>query len=36
MFYLYEYTAATLETHTIRVHQIPLQMVVGHHVVAGN
>jgi hypothetical protein len=33
LFYLYEYTAAV--RHTRRGHQIPLQMVVGHQVVAG-
>jgi hypothetical protein len=34
-FYLYEYTAAVFR-HTRRGHQIPLQMAVSHHVVAGN
>jgi hypothetical protein len=34
LFYLYEYTVAVLR-HTRRGHQIPLQMVVSHHVVAG-
>ena len=34
LFYLYEYTIAV--RHTRRGHQIPLQMVVSHHVVAGN
>jgi hypothetical protein len=33
--YLYEYTVADFR-HTRRGHQIPLQMVVSHHVVAGN
>jgi hypothetical protein len=32
---LYEYTVAVFR-HTRRGHQIPLQMVVSHHVVAGN
>jgi hypothetical protein len=35
LFYLYEYTVAVFR-HIRRVHQIPLQMVVRHHVVAGN
>jgi hypothetical protein len=35
LFYVYEYTVAVLN-HTRRVHQILLQMVVSHHVVAGN
>jgi hypothetical protein len=35
LFYLYEYTVA-LFRHTRRGHQIPLQVVVSHHVVAGN
>jgi hypothetical protein len=35
LFYLYEYTVAFFR-HTRRRHQIPLQMVVSHHVVAGN
>jgi hypothetical protein len=35
LFYVYEYTV-TVFRHTRRGHQIPLQMVVGHHVVAGN
>jgi hypothetical protein len=35
LFYLYEYTVA-VSRHTRRGHQIPLQMVVSHHVVAGN
>jgi hypothetical protein len=34
-FYVYEYTAA-VSRHTRRGHRIPLQMVVSHHVVAGN
>jgi hypothetical protein len=33
--YLYEHTAAVFR-HTRRGHQIPAQMVVSHHVVAGN
>jgi hypothetical protein len=35
LFYLYEYTVA-VSRHTKGGHQIPLQMVVSHHVVAGN
>jgi len=35
LFYLYEYTVAVFK-HTRRGHQIPLQMVVSHHVFAGN
>jgi len=35
LFYLYEYTVVILR-HTRRRHQIPLQMVVSHHVVAGD
>jgi hypothetical protein len=35
LFYLYEYTVAVFR-HTRRGHQILLQMVVSHHVVAGN
>jgi hypothetical protein len=35
LFYVYEYTIA-LFRHTRRGHQIPLQIVVSHHVVAGN
>jgi hypothetical protein len=35
LFYAYEYTIV-LFRHTRRGHQIPLQMVVSHHVVAGN
>ena len=35
LFYVYEYTD-TVFRHTRRGHQIPLQMVVSHHVVAGN
>jgi hypothetical protein len=35
LFYLYEYTVAVFR-HTKRGHQIPLQMVVSHRVVAGN
>jgi hypothetical protein len=35
LFYVYEYTIALFK-HTRRGHQIPLQMVVSHHVVAGN
>jgi hypothetical protein len=34
-FYIYEYTVAVFG-HTRRGHQFPLQMVVSHHVVAGN
>jgi hypothetical protein len=34
-FNVYEYTVAVFR-HTRRGHQIPLQMVVSHHVVAGN
>ena len=35
VFYVYEYTVAVFR-HTRRGHQILLQMVVSHHVVAGN
>jgi hypothetical protein len=35
VFYVCEYTVAVFR-HTRRGHQIPLQMVVSHHVVAGN
>jgi hypothetical protein len=35
LFYIYEYTVAVFR-HSRRGHQIPLQMVVSHHVVAGN
>jgi hypothetical protein len=35
LLYVYEYTVAVFR-HTRRGHQIPLQMVVSHHVVAGN
>jgi hypothetical protein len=35
LFYVYEYTVAVIR-HTRRGHQTPLQMVVSHHVVAGN
>jgi hypothetical protein len=35
LFYVYEYAIA-LFRHTRRGHQIPLQMVVSHHVIAGN
>jgi hypothetical protein len=35
LLYVYEYTAAVFR-HSRRGHQIPLQMVVSHHVVAGN
>ena len=35
LFYIYEHTVAVFR-HTRRGHQIPLQMVVSHHVVAGN
>jgi hypothetical protein len=35
LFYVYEYTV-TVFRHTRRRHQIPLQMVVSHHVVAWN
>jgi len=34
LFYVYEYTVAVFR-HTRRGHQIPLQMAVSHHVVAG-
>ena len=34
LFYAYEYTV-TVFRHAGRGHQIPLQMVVSHHVVAG-
>jgi hypothetical protein len=34
LFYVYQYTV-TVFRHTRRGHQIPLQMVVSHHVVAG-
>jgi hypothetical protein len=35
LFYVYEYTVAVFR-HIRRGHQIPLQMVVSHHVVTGN
>jgi hypothetical protein len=35
LFYVYKYTVAVFR-HTRRGRQIPLQMVVSHHVVAGN
>jgi hypothetical protein len=35
LFYLYEYTIGVFR-HTRRGHQIPLQMVMCYHVVAGN
>jgi hypothetical protein len=35
LFYLYEYTVAVFR-HTRRGHQIPLQIVVSHHVIGGN
>jgi hypothetical protein len=35
LFYVYEYIVAVFR-HTKRGHQIPLQMVVSHHGVAGN
>jgi hypothetical protein len=35
LFYICEYTVAVFR-HTRRRHQIPLQMVVTHHVLAGN
>jgi hypothetical protein len=35
LFTIYKYTVAVFR-HTRRGHQIPLQMVVSHHVVAGN
>jgi hypothetical protein len=35
LFYVYEYTVAVFR-HTRRGHWIPLQMVVSHHMVAGN
>jgi hypothetical protein len=35
LFYVYEYIDAIL-SHIRREHQIPLQMVVSHHVVDGN
>jgi hypothetical protein len=35
LFYAYEYTVDTFR-HTKRGHWIPLQMVVSHHVVAGD
>jgi len=35
LFIIYKYTVAVFG-HTRRGHQIPLQMVVSHHVVAGN
>lgn len=35
LFYIYKYTAA-LFRNARRGHQIPLQMVVSHHMVAGN
>jgi hypothetical protein len=36
LFYVYEYTVVVVFRHTSRGHQIPVQMVVRHHVVAGN
>jgi hypothetical protein len=35
IFYVYEYTVA-VSSHPRREHRIPLQMVVRHHVAAGN
>ena len=35
LFNVYEYTVAVFR-HTRRAHKVPLQMVVSHHVVAGN
>ena len=35
LFCLYKYSVAVLR-HTRRGHQIPLQMIVSHHLVAGN
>jgi hypothetical protein len=35
LFYVYDYTVAVFR-HTRRGHQIPLHMVVSHHVVTGN
>jgi hypothetical protein len=35
IFFVYEYTVAIFR-HTRRGHQIPLKMVVSHHVVAGD
>jgi hypothetical protein len=35
LFYVYEYTVAAFR-HSRRGHQIPLKVVVSHHVVAGN
>jgi hypothetical protein len=35
LFIIYKYTVAVFR-HTKRGHQIPLQVVVSHHVVAGN
>jgi hypothetical protein len=35
LFYVYEYTVTAFR-HTRKGHQIPLQMAVSHHVVAGN
>jgi hypothetical protein len=35
LFYIYEYTVVVFR-HIRRVHWIPLQMVVSHHVIAGN
>jgi hypothetical protein len=35
IYFIYKYTVAVF-THTRRGHQMPLQMVVRHHVVAGN
>jgi hypothetical protein len=34
LFYVYEYMVAVF-SHTRRGHQIPLQMAVSHHVIAG-
>jgi hypothetical protein len=36
LFYAYEYTTIDLFRLTRRGHQTPVQMVVSHHVVAGN
>jgi hypothetical protein len=36
LFNAYEYTTIALFGHTRRGHQTPLQMVVSHHVAAGN
>jgi hypothetical protein len=36
LFYMYNEYSVAVFRHTRRGHQVPLQMVVSHHVVAGN